>query len=95
MPYVTSVEELAREEGLEQGLERGLEQGIKRGRAEGRIEFLLTVVEKLYGAPVPPDVAFRLRHITDLDQLTDLQIKILGVNSFSNALEEINRVVDQ
>ena len=35
MPYITSVERLAKEEGLEEGLEKGREEGLEKGREEG------------------------------------------------------------
>ncbi len=34
MPYITSVERLAREEGLEQGLEEGRHEGILAGKIQ-------------------------------------------------------------
>jgi len=34
MPYITSVERLAREEGLEQGLEKGRQEGILAGKIQ-------------------------------------------------------------
>lgn len=50
MPYVTSIERLAREEGLEQGLEQGREEGREQGREEGREQgkrdALLLAIEK-------------------------------------------------
>ncbi len=41
MPYITSVERLARKEGLEEGLEEGREKGREEGRQEGRQEGIL------------------------------------------------------
>ena len=41
MPYVTSVERLAKEEGLEEGLEKGREKGREEGRVEGRVEGII------------------------------------------------------
>jgi len=40
MPYITSVERLAREEGLEQGLEQGLQKGRQEGILAGKIQIL-------------------------------------------------------
>lgn len=42
MPYVTSIERLAKEDGLEEGLQRGREQGIEQGLKQG-IRALLRV----------------------------------------------------
>jgi hypothetical protein len=36
MPYVTSIERLAREEGLREGLQKGIESGIEKGIEKGR-----------------------------------------------------------
>lgn len=35
MPYITSIERMARKEGCEEGLTRGREEGLTRGREEG------------------------------------------------------------
>ena len=40
MPYITSMERLAREEGLEQGLEQGLEKARQEGILAGKIQIL-------------------------------------------------------
>ncbi len=40
MPYITSVERLAREEGLEQGLEEGRQEGRQEGILAGKIQIL-------------------------------------------------------
>jgi len=40
MPYITSVERIAREEGLEQGLEQGLQKGRQEGILAGKIQIL-------------------------------------------------------
>ncbi len=38
MPYVTSIERLAIEEGMQKGLQKGREEGREEGRQEGRQE---------------------------------------------------------
>jgi flagellar biosynthesis/type III secretory pathway protein FliH len=47
MPYVTSIERLAREEGLQEGLEKGIEKGIEKGRQQGVAEGLQIAIRKL------------------------------------------------
>jgi hypothetical protein len=65
MPYLSSIERMAREEGLEKGrqeglekgLEEGLEKGLEKGRQEGRqegreslLEVIQTGLEGKFGA---------------------------------------------
>ena len=38
MPYISSTERIAREEGLLQGIRQGISEGIERGRRKGRIK---------------------------------------------------------
>lgn len=35
MPYITSVEKLAKEEGIEKGMEKGMGKGMEKGIAKG------------------------------------------------------------
>ena len=51
MPYITSVERLAKEEGLEEGLEKGL----AKGREQGSITLLLRMLTRRCGQ-LPGDV---------------------------------------
>jgi hypothetical protein len=48
MPYVTSVERLAREEGREEGLQEGIQKGIQKGIRKGVAEgFQAAILELL------------------------------------------------
>jgi hypothetical protein len=49
MPYLSSIERLARKEGHEQGLEQGLEQGIELGRVEELQETITDLLKTKFG----------------------------------------------
>ncbi len=49
MPYITSVERLAREEGIEQGIERGIVQGIEQGKRAGLLLGLESLLRLKFG----------------------------------------------
>ncbi len=53
MRYVTSIERLAREEGVEagilQGMQEGIQQGVQQGRIEGMRQTLRTLLERRFG----------------------------------------------
>ncbi len=53
MPYVTSVERLAREEGIEQGIEQGIEKGIEQGIEKGVVIGQIQLLAQLLGANTP------------------------------------------
>lgn len=67
MPYVTSIERLARKEGLEEGLEKGLEKG-----ALGALRAaILEVLEVRFGK-LPPTLPSALDGVKDQDVLRTL-----------------------
>lgn len=49
MPYVTSWETFAREEGLEEGMQQGMQQGARQGEARA----LLRLIQGKFGPPAP------------------------------------------
>jgi hypothetical protein len=49
MPYVTSTERIAREEGMMQGITQGITQGISRGQLENAREAVLDILEVRFG----------------------------------------------
>ena len=75
MPYITSVERLAKEEGLEEGLEKGreqgleeglekgLEEGLEKGREQGSITLLLRMLTRRCGQ-LPGDVEQAINQLT-------------------------------
>ena len=64
MPYVSSVERLAREEGREEGRQEGREEG----REEGLQEAVLLALEAKFGA-AGTRLARKVHAIHDLDRL--------------------------
>lgn len=71
MPYVTSVERLARQEGLEQGLERGLEQ-VR--------ELLVQTVQIRFGQ-IPDPLRASINACASTEQLSDFHRQALLANS--------------
>ena len=65
MPYVTSVERLAREEGIEQGIERGIERGIEKGVVLGQIQLLA----QLLGADIPSLTEMQEKSLPELETM--------------------------
>lgn len=84
MRYVTSIERLAREEGVEagirQGLQEGMQQGMQQGRVEGRSQMLRKLLERRFGQ-LPAWASSRLASATeaDLDMWTDAVIEARSV----------------
>ena len=78
MPYVTSIERLAKEEGREEGLEEGREDGLKQG-----IQALLTLRFGSDGLRVMPEI----------DAITDcnLLLRILAQASCVSAPDDLRQ----
>lgn len=78
MPYVTSIERLAKEEGRsegwnqgrEEGREEGRQEGRQEGREEGRAEIVLRLLRRRW-EPLPAGMEERIR-VLSLEQLADL-----------------------
>lgn len=49
MRYVTSIERLAREEGVEHGMEQGLQQGMQQGMQQGQARLLGHLLTQRFG----------------------------------------------
>ena len=49
MRYVTSIERLAREEGVDQGLKQGLQQGMQQGMQQGQVRLLAHQLAQRFG----------------------------------------------
>jgi len=47
MPYVTSIERLAIEEGMQKGLQKGREEGREEGRQEGELIGQIKILQEL------------------------------------------------
>ena len=66
MPYITSVERLAKEEGREAGREEGLEEGRQEGREQGReqgsVTLLLRMLTRLFGH-LPDEIVNQIQQL--------------------------------
>ena len=90
MPYVTSIERLAKEEGLEEGLEKGIEKGIEKGRAEGlekgreqgSATLLLRILTRQCGH-LPEDIQQQI-HQLKLEQSQNLGEALLDFKSIDD-----------
>ena len=87
MPYVTSVERLARQEGLSQGISQGMAEGIiQKGR-----EVILDVLEVRF-QEVPTEVIQKINQIEDPTLLKTIlrgAIALGSVEQFLGYLQEI------
>ena len=74
MPYVTSIERIAKEEGIEEGIEQGIEQGI-----------VLTVLKLLKRpcGPIPDDVQQSIRDLSS-EQVQMLAEAIFDIHSLED-----------
>ena len=68
MPFVTSFERYARQEGRQEGLEEGLEQGLQTGEIRGLRQAIREVLAIRFGE-LPDALAERLDASTDREQL--------------------------
>jgi len=60
---------------IEQGIELGIEQGIEQGKRQGEAEFLLRLIERIFG---PADVKLRQQiQEADAEQLLEWSERIL------------------
>lgn len=64
MPYVTSIERLAHEEGIEKGIQEGRQEGVVRGLLEG----IASVLEIRFDQ-VPEPIMREIRQLTDAELL--------------------------
>ncbi len=76
MRYVTSIERLAREEGVEAGILQGMQQGMQQGRVEGRLQVLRKLLERRFGQ-LPAWATSRIESATEaeLEAWTDAVIE--------------------
>jgi len=84
MPYVTSIERRARQEGLQQGIQEGLQQGMQQGQQEGILQgvrdLLRQALEVRFGAP-PDSVLSKIEQCRDAAALRALHQQALTVSS--------------
>ena len=75
MPYVTSVERLARQEGIEQGIERGVLQCSR--------DLLLQTIQIRFGQ-IPDPLRASINACTSTEQLSDFHRQALLANSLDD-----------
>ena len=72
MPFVTSIERFAREEGLSEGILRGRQEGREQGREEGQMlalkESIRDLLEARFGV-APQEILVQLDEVSDLTAL--------------------------
>ncbi len=90
MPYITSIERLAREEGIEQGREQGIEQGIKQGKRSG----LLLGLEPLLRLKFGEEGQRAFEEVRQVDDVAVLESLARQVSS-ANSLEEVRTLYNQ
>jgi hypothetical protein len=78
MPYVTTFERLAREEGE------------AKGKAEGQAAILLLVLEQRFGSPLPEDLATRIRDTRDsalLEKWARMLFAVASLDEFRQQMQ--------
>ena len=84
MPYVTSIERRAKEEGRKEGEEKGKAEGLKEGLKEGLREGLLEAIElglELRFGKAALQVVPRVREVADVSRLRELKAALTRVGS--------------
>ena len=92
MRYVTSVERLAKQEGLEEGRAEGIEQGIEQGILRMGRDSVIEVLETRFGE-LPISLVEAVNKIEEQAVLKDLlkrAITIESVTEFQQVLQEMN-----
>jgi len=80
MPYVTSVERLARQEGRQEGREEGIEEGVESGSRNCARSLLFQTVEIRFGQ-VPDELRTSINTCTSTEQLSNLHRQALLAKS--------------
>lgn len=72
MRYVSSVERLAREEGMQQGMQQGMHEGMEQGRRAGKVQVIRRQLQLRFGE-LPDWVPARIDEASEaqLDAWTD------------------------
>ena len=82
MPYITSTERLAREEGIHLGIEQGIEQGKNKGQIINAQAYILKVLEIRFNT-VPEILRQQILFCGDLNKLDELLQNALLAASLS------------
>ena len=81
MPYITSVERLARQEGISQGISQGMAEGIIQQRREDVLEVLEVRFQE-----VPTEVIQKINQIEDPSLLKSLLRQAIALGSLEQFL---------
>jgi len=88
MPYITSIAQMGREEGLQQGLQRGRQEGLREGVIVTRQKVVLDALEIRFGQ-VPDSIRESIEAIQDEARLRSLHqtaIQAESLEAFARAL---------
>ena len=80
MPYVTSVERLARQEGHQEGRQEGIQEGRQEGILQGAVDLLRQSLEVRFGE-VPASLLEKIQQCKDVDVLRAIHKQVLTVGS--------------
>ncbi len=86
MPYVTSIERRARQEGRQEGHQEGLREGIQQGQQEGMLQGVRDLLQQTLQVRFGPPPALLLRKIEqcqDVAALRALHQQVLTVSSIA------------
>lgn len=80
MPYVTSIERHARQEGLQEGHQEGRQEGRQEGMLQGVRDLLQQTLQVRFGTP-PESLLRKVEQCQDVAALRDLHKQALTVPS--------------
>lgn len=91
MPHITSIERLAREEGIAQGRE----QGIEEGRREGAAKLIVRQTRKRFrGFASSDEDAIRGLSVNRLEELSEALLDFTGIEELREWLSQASRDFD-
>ncbi len=80
MPYMTSTERIAREEGMMQGITQGITQGISRGQLESLREAVMDILEVRFGS-ITSGIRKKISTCSDLKRLKEVHRQAVLIGS--------------
>jgi hypothetical protein len=90
MPYVTSIERLAREEGVKEGIEQGIERGIEKGARDELLATIQTTLEDKFGA-AGSHMMTKIQSIEDMPRLRALNREIVKTDSLQTIRDSLEK----
>jgi hypothetical protein len=89
MPFMSQIEEMAKEEGIEQGRQQGREEGRQQGTLQARREDVLEILQVRF-AEVPAEVVDCVNQIEDIDLLKQLFRQAIAIPSVAQFQQLLN-----